>query len=212
MRDKIRFPKSSKIHVFCIILAGWFLLDNALEQWASNYATSEVEHVQKKKTALVLGASMYLKDGRLNYYLVSRLEAAIDLYEQDKIEYIVVSGDNSRADYNEPKDMKAYLVKRGIPKKAIYCDYAGFRTLDSVVRCKEIFCADDVIIVSQKFHNIRALALAKAKGLEAVAYNAKTYGNGHVIREKLARVKMAIDLLLRVEPKYYGEQICVGQT
>ena len=190
----------------------WFLYDTGLEQWATAYSTDEVGQVEKKRTALVLGASMYLKDGRLNYYLVSRLDAAVDLYTHGKIEYIVVSGDNSRNDYNEPRDMKAYLLKKGVPEEIIYCDYAGFRTLDSVVRCKEVFCADEIVIVSQKFHNIRALALAKVNGLDAIAYNANTYGKSHFIREKLARVKMALDLLLQVEPKYYGERICVGQS
>jgi SanA protein len=190
------------------------ITDESVSAYASSRMFSLVEDVPSKKCALVLGASKNLPNGRPNYYFVYRMRAAAELYKSGKIEYIVVSGDNSREGYDEASDMMQALMDLGVPEELIYLDYAGFRTLDSVVRVKAIFGQKDVVIVSQPFHNERALCIAGAKGIRAVAYNAEdlNYRAGFLVllREKLARVKMVLDLCLGVQPKYYGPQIAVG--
>ncbi len=174
---------------------------------------SDVTAIPKNKVGLLLGTSKYLSHGRLNPYYQYRIDAAVALYQAGKIEYILVSGDNSTEQYNEPEKMKKDLMSLGIPAEKIYTDYAGFRTLDSILRCKEVFGEDHITIISQPFHNERALFIANKKGLIAVAYNAQdvTGENGFkvAVREKFARVKMLLDLAFNTQPKYYGPRIII---
>lgn len=122
-----------------------------------------------------------------------------------------MSGDNSVKNYNETEDMKFSLMEKGIPEDHIFEDFAGFRTLDSVVRAKEIFGQNSIAIISQKFHNERAIFLAQKNGMSAYGFNAdavsKAYGFKTNLREKFARVKVFVDLIFGVEPKFGGEKI-----
>lgn len=126
---------------------------------------------------------------------------------------VVISGDNSRKGYNEPEDMKSELMLRGIPEDKIYLDYAGFRTLDSVVRMEKIFGQKSFTIISQKFHNQRAIYIAHAKGLQVVGYNAEDVnaysGFKTQLREKFARVKLFLDLWTGKNPKFLGEPVII---
>src|SRR5690606_11301793 len=119
--------------------------------------TARVDDLAPRPVALVLGTSRMLADGRPNRYYAFRIEAALALFHAGKCEKIVVSGDNGTVTYNEPEDMKADLIAGGVPEERIVCDYAGFRTLDSVVRFKEVFGQTTGIVVSQRFHNERAI-------------------------------------------------------
>ncbi|WP_419869569.1 SanA/YdcF family protein [Chryseobacterium sp. CT-SW4] len=172
--------------------------------------TSDVPHV---KTALLLGTSKTLSNGLPNTYFTNRIKATAQLYHSEKIEYIIVSGDNSRKDYNEPEDMKLALMEHGVPEDKIFLDFAGFRTLDSVVRAKEIFGQKKIIIVSQKFHNERAVFLARKNNIEAYGYNAenvnKFAGLKTNIREYLAKAKVYLDLAIGKEPKYGGNKVLI---
>ncbi len=163
------------------------------------------------KTGLLLGTTKYLSNGRLNLYYKYRIDAAVELFKTGKIDYILISGDNSRKEYNEPETMRDDLLKRGIPEAKIVLDYAGFRTLDSVVRSKLIFGQKSITVISQKFHNERAVFIANRKGINAVGYNAKQesafYGFKTNLREKLARVKVMLDLIFNKQPKFKGEKI-----
>ncbi len=128
---------------------------------------------------------------------------------------MLVSGDNSTIHYDEPNMFKEDLIKMGIPSEKIFLDYAGFRTLDSVVRAKEVFQEDDFIIISQPFHNERALFIADQKDIKAIAFNAKSVGKSYgfktQVREKLARVKTVLDLyILRTKPKFLGKKIFIS--
>ena len=109
------------------------------------------------------------------------------------------------------QDFKEELVKRGIPEDRIFLDYAGFRTLDSVIRAKEIFGQEEITIISQEFHNERAIYLAGKNDIEAVGFNARDvsrrYGLKVQLREYLARTKVFLDILFEVEPKFLGEKI-----
>jgi len=119
-----------------------------------------------------------------------------------------VSGDNSRKDYDEPSDFKNDLITKGIPEHKIFLDYAGFRTLDSVVRAKEIFGQTSITFISQKFHNQRAIYIANHYNINAIGFNANDVYNRH-LREYFARSKAGIDLVFNVQPKFLGEKIII---
>lgn len=169
---------------------------------------SDVPH---RKVGLLLGTSPKLSDGRDNLYFNYRIQAAVELYNSGKIKYLLVSGDNGRNDYNEPLEMRKALIALGVPADRIVEDYAGFRTLDSVVRAQKVFGQSLFIVISQKFHNERAVYIARKYGIDAVGYNAcdvgKAFGFKTRLREYLARVKVFVDLCTKKQPKYLGKEI-----
>ena len=173
---------------------------------------TDVAKLESRHVAVLLGTSKYAHKGRINLYYKYRLNATAKLYKTSKIDYVLVSGDNSTIHYNEPTTMLNDLVDMGIPENRIVQDFAGFRTLDSMVRSKEVFGQQKVIVISQRFHVERALFLAKNKGIDAIGFCAKdvskSYGFKTRIREYFARIKMFADLyILKKEPKFLGEPI-----
>ena len=198
-----------KLIITAVIIV--LLIDISITYKAKNYVFDNINTVKNNKVGLVLGAGKYTSHGNINLYYKYRLNAAVNLFKSGKIEFILVSGDNSRKDYDEPSDFKNDLIKRGIPANKIVLDYAGFRTLDSVVRIKEIFSQNSVTIISQKFHNERAIYLAEHFNLKAVGFNAKDlsgrYGLKVQLREYLARVKVFVDIVFKVNPKFLGKKI-----
>ena len=176
---------------------------------------SDVAEIPARNVGLVLGCSRVLPDGRLNMFFENRILAATQLFQAGKVRYLVVSGDHHTVDYDEPRDMKESLVKAGLPAERIYCDYAGFRTLDSVVRVREIFDQSRVTIISQKFHNERAIYIAEHRGIDAIGFNAPevdAYNSFKTkCRELLARANMLMDLfVVRRQPKFLGVKIEIG--
>ena len=175
----------------------------------------DVSEVPYRRVGIVLGTTPVRPNGTPNLYYQYRMEAAADLYFANKISYIIVSGDNHKKDYNEPECMRRSLVALGVPDSVIYSDYAGFRTFDSMVRCKEVFGQDSVTVISQYWHNERALFIAQYAGLDAIAFNATdvqvkhTYLKNH-IRELLAKVKVVLDVTFQKQPKFLGEPVKVG--
>lgn len=182
-----------------------------IESETKDFVTYDVQKTPNKNVGLLLGTSKLLSNGKENAYFFYRIDATEKLYKAEKIKNVLISGDNSQKNYNEPEDMMNELIKRGIPKEHIYLDFAGFRTLDSVVRAKEIFGQDSFIIISQKFHNERAVYLARKNGIEAYGFNAKDvnkyFGIKTKVREYFARAKVFVDFLLGVEPKFGGEKV-----
>lgn len=163
------------------------------------------------KTGLMLGTSKYLRNGKSNPFFTNRVNAASTLIRNHDIEFIIVSGDNRTSSYNEPKVMRLALEEKGINKKKIVMDYAGLRTLDSVIRAKKIFQQDKFIIISQLFHIERAVFIARFHGIEAYGYPADdvplTKSYGIHFREYFARVKMILDLyIFNTQPKYLGKE------
>jgi SanA protein len=142
---------------FILVIA---LSESRTQSISEKYIFAEILEIPNTKVGLVLGTSKYIADGRRNLFYLYRLDAAKALYDAGKIEYILVSGDNGSVNYNETDTMKTDLVAMGIPEERIYGDYAGFRTLDSVVRAREIFGQERYIIITQTFHLQRALYLA----------------------------------------------------
>ncbi|TVZ16768.1 vancomycin high temperature exclusion protein [Maribacter sp. MAR_2009_72] len=171
----------------------------------------DVQQIPTNRVGLILGTSSRLTDGSPNPYYTHRINATVALYQANKIKFVLVSGDNGTIYYNEPDTIKKDLIKAGIPEKVIFLDYAGFRTLDSMVRAKFIFGLKKVTVISQQFHNERAIYIAQQKGLDAIGFNAKDLSTSQGIkvqvREYLARVKVFIDALLNTQPKFYGEPI-----
>ncbi len=163
--------------------------------------------------ALVLGTAKMIGGG-VNVHFTVRMEAAELLYKSGRIKHFLVSGDNSRDGYNEPEDMKADLMARGIPAAAITCDYAGFRTLDSVVRAKENFGLTRCVIISDDFHLARALWLADRQGLAATGFYAPPviWKNSWRprCREWLARIGAVVDGVTGKRPKFGGEKITLS--
>jgi len=172
---------------------------------------NSVKTIPKNNVGLILGANKYVSNGYINLYYKYRLEAAIELYKAKKVDYLIISGDNSRKDYDEPNMFKEDLIKNGIPEDKIYLDFAGFRTLDSVVRAKAIFGQENITIISQEFHNQRAIYLAKKHHINAVAYNAKNVSKRlrlkTNLREYLAKTKAVLDVIFNKKPKFLGEKI-----
>jgi SanA protein len=164
------------------------------------------------RVALVLGTSNKTVNGDINPYFARRMETAADLYRQGKIDHLILSGDNrSSKYYNEPQEMRKALIKLGVPAAAITLDYAGLRTLDSVVRCKEIFGQNRITIITQPFHSYRALFISHYYGIDAVAMVAgepnQSYSFNVRLREYFARTKAVLDLyVLKTSPRFMGEK------
>ncbi|XZF13879.1 SanA/YdcF family protein [Chitinophagaceae bacterium MMS25-I14] len=191
------------------------ILVSCIDYWVTESTQqqlyNDIKTLRGNKIGLLLGTSKTVKNGWENLFYKYRIEATVALFKAGKIQCVLISGDNSREAYNEPETMMHDLVAAGVPADKIFLDYAGFRTLDSIVRCKDIFGANDITIISQPFHNERALFLANHKGLHAIAFNAQDvpakYGIRVALREKLARVKMLMDLWLGKQPKFAGPKV-----
>jgi SanA protein len=205
--------------IFKITLIISIIIVSILTIWANaivtnstkSFITGDIRKVADFKVGLLLGTSKNLKNGNKNDFFFNRIDATVQLFKSGKIKNVIISGDNSKTNYNEPLDMKVELVRNGIPDSVIYLDYAGFRTLDAVVRAKEIFGQSSYIVISQKFHNERAVYLARKYGIDAYGYNAKEVtaykGFKTKLRELFARDKMFLDLMFGVKPKFMGERI-----
>jgi SanA protein len=195
-----------------MVLAGFVVYTNAAASWgARNKVFDQVSELPSAKIGLVFGTSDRIR-GRENLYFRYRIEAAVEVWQAGKIQTFIVSGDNRSRYYNEPEKMKAALIRAGVPARRIVCDFAGLRTLDSIVRAQKIFGADRLLVLSQRFQNERAIYLAQANGMEAFGFNAKDVGlqAGYKtkIREIGARVKMWLDVnFLDTEPTHLGEKI-----
>ena len=179
---------------------------------ASGKVFDRVEKIPHRKVGLLLGTAPVTPWGTKNLYFTYRIDAAVKLFHAKKVDYFIVSGDNHSTDYDEPTCMRDSLVACGVPDERIISDYVGFRTLDLEVRCKAIFGQDSVTVISQSFHNERAIYLAGHNQIDAIAFNAQdvtsvwtTWLRGHS-RELLARVKIFIDLIIGKQPRFWGEK------
>ncbi|MEX0288770.1 MAG: vancomycin high temperature exclusion protein [Flavobacteriaceae bacterium] len=208
MKKKYRYALGIIVAVPFLML---LICNLVIEYSADGKTYSDISSIPKNKVGLVLGTSKKIASGAANPYYSYRINATIALYEAGKVDFVLVSGDNGSKYYNEPNTFKKDLVKGGIPEDKIFLDYAGFRTLDSMVRAKEIFGLDSVTVISQKFHNERAIYLAKKKGLHAIGFNARDItgqqGQKVHLREYFARVKVFLDLMLNTQPRFFGEKV-----
>lgn len=199
--------------LFLVVVGMTISANYVIEKSAEDFTYSIASEVPKNKVGLLLGTSKYLRAGGINPYFKYRIDAAIQLYQFGKIDFILVSGDNRHRSYNEPVEFQKELMKHGIPEDRIVLDYAGFRTLDSVIRAQEVFGQKSFTIISQEFHNERAIYLAHKHGIQAIGFNAKDLKGRQAIkvmsREYLARTKAVLDVLRGVEPKFLGTPISI---
>jgi len=177
------------------------------------YIYSDINSVPTAQTAVILGAAI-LKDDDLSPVLKDRADSAILLYKADKVQKILVTGNNDSLSYNEVDPVRTYLIKNGIPQDNIFLDHAGFDTYSSMYRAKAIFQVSSVIIASQSFHLPRAVFIARSLGITAYGFNAD---NGHYlfknyIRESFANVKAVLDIITHRQPKYLGNAVPITGT
>ncbi|MGB0887753.1 MAG: SanA/YdcF family protein [Vicingaceae bacterium] len=190
-----------------VLVSNWIIISSAKK----SIYNSVTETPNGNKVALLLGTSRYTTRGTTNLYFKYRINAAVELYRNKKIKHIIVSGDNRVKNYNEPKQMQNALMEKGIPESAITLDYAGFRTLDSVVRCKKVFGQTKFIIISQKFHVERALFIAHKYDIDAIGFSAQDPPNKYAVKTKIreifAKTKAVIDLyIINKKPKFLGKK------
>lgn len=188
-----------------------------IERTSAPFVSADTGGLPHKRVGLVLGCSPVLKSGEPNSFFNNRMEAAAAAFKAHKVDYLLVSGDNRAATYDEPTAMRDALVKRGVPADRIVLDYAGFSTLDSIVRAKKVFGLSEFCIITQRDHALRALYIAQANGIEAVAFPARDVsalrGMRTHTRESLARVRTLLDVhLLGRKPHFLGPRIEIGPS
>jgi SanA protein len=212
---KIKCTKKTLLRISIvglILLFGFVVISNFLvNKNAKGKLYNTTNEIPYHRVGLLLGTGKYLSNGNVNMYYQYRIEAATDLLKSNKIKHLIISGDNSKVDYDEPSTMRNDLIKNGVDSTRIFLDYAGFRTFDSMIRLKEIFGQDTATIISQQFHNERAIYIAKQNGIVAIGFNAKDvakYGGFKTkLREKFARTKLFLDHWFGKKPKYLGNKI-----
>jgi len=184
----------------------WFMIASAKDQRAA------IEAAPPRTVALVLGAAVW--GDRPSHMLEDRLAAALDLYQRGRCRTLLLSGAH-REDENEVAVMRAWLERRGVPPEHIFLDHAGFRTLDSMIRAKEVFHARELLVVTQDFHIPRSLYLGRSFGLDVIGVSAPPIHNytwwtlqRHAVRELIAQTKAFLDVeILRTRPKFLGPSI-----
>ena len=215
---KILYSKIFKLFKWALLLSPFGLfaiicVDTYMLVETENHTFNITSDIPYNKVGLLLGTSKFMKNGRLNPYYQSRIEAATMLYKAGKIDFILISGDNGRIEYNEPELFKKDLILCGVPAEKIILDFAGFSTLDSVLRAQKIFGLNSFTVISQKFHNERAIFLARQKGIAAIGFDAKDvigkFSTKTELREYLARTKACLDILFNSKPKYGGKPIII---
>jgi SanA protein len=202
------------VAIICCVLLTAFFCNKIIVDSAKGKLYTDIKRIPFNKVGLLLGTSKTLQNGFTNNYYIYRVRAATALLKANKIKYLIISGDNGRREYNEPESMRSDLINAGIDSSVIYLDYAGFRTFDSIKRLKEIFGQDSVTIISQQFHNERAIYIAQREGITAIGFNAADVGIKQGLktqaREKLARIKVFIDYWFGTKPKYLGHRIVIS--
>lgn len=216
IKNKLKIILLTVLIVFLLTILFILFANWRIESYTQNNVFDQTDKIPHNKVGLLLGTSKKLANGWKNLYFHYRIEAAVELYQAKKIDFILVSGDNGLDYYNEPLDMQKALMEKGVPEKAIILDYAGFRTLDSVVRSLKVFGQSKITVISQKFHNQRAIYIAQTYGMEMIGFNAQDVGASlgfkTQVREKLARVKVFLDLfVLNTQPKFLGEMVKIGE-
>jgi len=208
-RRRLRLALLLLTGVAGLALVGLVAIDGMVSANTAGAVAGRIEEVQPMPVALLLGTARKTVAGRPNRFYHARIEAAAQLFHSGKVKGILVSGDNATRWYNEPIAMQKDLIAAGVPAEFITLDYAGFRTLDSVIRAKEVFGQEHLIIVSQRFHAERAIFLARHFGIDATGLAAADPEDWSLIkvraREVLARAAAVLDILIGRAPKFLGE-------
>ena len=195
------------ISLCCIGIVILVSIDIGISFWVRDRIYNDINLTPYRPYGLVLGTAKYFKNNTLNLFYYNRLSAAEMLVKHHKVDYLLLSGDNRTMQYNEPQRMFKDLLKMGVPSQTMYFDYAGFRTLDSIIRADKVFNAQSFTIITQRFHCERALFIAKHYDLDAICFEAD-YPQGYFmvrVREFFARVQAVLDILLGKQPYFLGK-------
>jgi len=183
------------IIVFSVIIVINYITISYL---SSSRLINNIDNIKNNNTILLLGTSKQMDDGNDNLFFTNRIDAVVQLYSENKIKKIIISGDSSNINYDEANLMYEALLEKGIPDSIFVLHKKGYSTIESIKYCKQNHF-DTILIVSQKFHNERCIMLAEHFGIKAMAYNAKpvftSYGIRVEIREFFARIKLSLELL-----------------
>ena len=184
-----------------ILVCNWWVVYNT-----RNQTYFDINKLPANDVGLVLGTSKFVRTGKENLFFRYRMEATARLWKEGKVKYLILSGNNDSEYYNEPVDMQRALLRLGVPSSVMTLDYAGYRTFDSVVRCKDVFNQEKITIISQNFHNARALYIGNHEGMAAIAFAAQDVPDGYslrtLIREYLARPYAILDVyVFRPQPE-----------
>ncbi|WP_317168073.1 SanA/YdcF family protein [Blattabacterium cuenoti] len=190
----IKIKRIFLIGLFCFSIICNFSI--SFFAYKKNY--NGIKNIPYNTFGVVLGTSKYLPGGGINAYFKYRIDAASYLFYNKKIQYIIVSGDNRSKNYNEPKMMKKELIKKGISPNFIHEDFYGVNTIYSISRVYKIFHQKKFTIISQKFHNERAIFIGNCLGLDVIGFNAKSLSFDSKIqfREFLSRIKVFWDIFI----------------
>jgi len=189
---------------FLVALGGVSAFLLLCQWWVSAAGDSRVfkrvDDIPENEVGLVLGTAKWARKGKLNRFFSYRIDAAVRLYKRGKVRRLLLSGNGVDPGRSEPEQMREELVDRGVPVDALSLDNGGMRTLDSIIRAKQVYGLNRMTIVSQEFHNRRALFLCRAFGIEAVGFNAEDVPASQAVRtflrELLARVGAVLDVAL----------------
>ncbi|HBO39052.1 MAG TPA: hypothetical protein DD638_10360 [Pasteurellaceae bacterium] len=182
-------------------------LDQGIGFYVRKDIYTDITTVPYRPYGVLLGTSKYIAPNTPNLFYNNRLMAAKNLFDTQKISYLLLSGDNRTLYYNEPRTMARDLKKMGIDEKVLFPDYAGFRTLDSIIRAKEVFKAEPMTIITQRFHCERALFIAKYHHIDAICFTADNPDIYTMtrIRETFARILMLWELFTEKAPYFLGD-------
>ncbi|CDL85859.1 outer membrane permeability protein SanA [Xenorhabdus cabanillasii] len=197
----------SLIFIIAVFMLSAIMLDRWISWKTAPYVFDDLRQLPEREVGMVLGTSKYYKTGAYNQYYFYRIQGAVNAYNSGKVKYLLLSGDNAQHSYNEPNTMRKDLIKAGVPASKIVMDFAGFRTLDSIVRTRKVFDTNDFTTITQRFHCERALFIAMHMGIEAQCYAVSSPKNMITIRirEVFARLGALADLyILKREPRFLG--------
>lgn len=204
---------------FVVVIAAAVLGINGFVKMTAGKRITTIEQLKEGQetesqidAVLVLGAQVK-PDGSLSKMLKERLDTGISIYKAGLTDRMIMSGDHGRDDYDEVNAMKSYAMEQGVPSECIFMDHAGFSTYESMYRAKEIFEAENLIVVTQKYHMYRALYDAKALGIQAkgVTCDTRVYSGDKYrkLREAAARIKDVGYTIAKPKPTYLGDVIPV---
>lgn len=195
--------KKLLIFVMIMIAIGLFVViacQIVVKHAAKGRMYDDLKEIPHREIGLLLGTNPLGRSGRPNQFYLRRIDATVAMYEAGKVDRIIISGARRGDAYDETAAMREALVNRGVPDSILTLDGEGFRTIASIKRAKEVFGADSLTIISQQFHNERALFMAQHNGMDAIAYNAANTSSRRwkvimTLRECLARVKAVFEVM-----------------
>ena len=210
-RQKIFFTILVSILLLGIIFVAGINL--YIINYAKPFIYTDITRLPQSYTVIIPGAKVYANN--ISYVVRDRIEAGVDCINHSKAQRILISGDHGRTDYDEVNQMRLYMQRiYNVQPDIIFMDHAGFSTYETMYRARDIFCVDNAVVVTQKFHLARSVYIGRKLGLNIVCYEApeltgyskQTHTNWNT-REALARIKAFFMVLLNSKPTYLGEQI-----